>query len=177
VYVQQTCCPPTRLDVRSPHVGLLVAGTLLILLVGVGAWFAVRHRPASADATIASTPPSEPTAGTARALPQPAKTQALPPSTPTVTEASSVERLRALVTADPRRAVALAAELDRRFSRSALAEERASLVIDALVTLGDIGQARTRSEEFFARFPRGHFGLHVETLTGVHPRPTTGEDP
>jgi outer membrane protein assembly factor BamD (BamD/ComL family) len=85
--------------------------------------------------------------------------------------------VRGLVVANPGQALALLAELDRRFPESAFAEERASLVIDALVKLGDIGQARTRSEEFFARFPRGRFGLHVETLTGVHPRPTIGEDP
>ena len=82
-----------------------------------------------------------------------------------------MERLRALVASDPRQALALSADLERRFPNGSLAEERAALAIDALVKLGDIGQARTDSEGYFARYPGGQFGLHIETLTGVHPHP------
>jgi hypothetical protein len=156
----------------------------LLVLVAVGAWFAGRDpapRPVgtvggvepAASATLSAATPGDDRSG---AKPQTTPAQQAPARPkPAAGEAEAVERLRALALADPRRALELSAELDRRFPDSSFAEERASLGIDALVKLGDIGQARTNSEEFFARFPPGRFGLHVETLTGVHPR-SAGED-
>jgi hypothetical protein len=85
-------------------------------------------------------------------------------------------RLRQLAVSNPRQALDLGADLDRRFPGGAFAEERASLAIDALVNLGDIGQARSKSEEYFDRFRHGRFGVHVETLTGVHPHATFEDD-
>ena len=166
------------------YVGFLVLAALLVL-GGVGALFAARDRPEQvvAPAMTAQDPsgavPAAPGVAAPAAAPtdDPGKGTAHPHASTAPEEAGSVERLRALAVADPGQALHLAADLDRRFPKGALVEERASLVIDALVKLGDIGQARTNAEDFFARFPRGRFGVHVETLTGVHPRPTEGETP
>ena len=43
--------------------------------------------------------------------------------------------------------------------------------IDALVQAGDIGRARDAAEEFLRRYPYSSYCQHIETLTGVHPRP------
>ena len=43
--------------------------------------------------------------------------------------------------------------------------------IDALVQAGDIGRARDAAEEFLRRYPSSSYCQHIETLTGVHPRP------
>jgi hypothetical protein len=105
---------------------------------------------------------------------RPAPALPAPPPVPAVAAGAPerpLDRLRALASSDPRAALALARDLERSDPAGADAEERASLVIDALVRLGDIGEARTRAEELLARYPGGRFAAHVETLTGVHPRP------
>ena len=43
--------------------------------------------------------------------------------------------------------------------------------IDALVQAGDIGRARDAAEDFLRRYPHSSYCQHIETLTGVHPRP------
>jgi hypothetical protein len=43
--------------------------------------------------------------------------------------------------------------------------------VDALVQAGDIGRARDAAEEFLRRYPNSSYCQHIETLTGVHPRP------
>jgi hypothetical protein len=43
--------------------------------------------------------------------------------------------------------------------------------IDALVQAGDIGRARDLAEDFLRLYPLSGYCQHIETLTGVHPRP------
>jgi hypothetical protein len=50
-------------------------------------------------------------------------------------------------------------------------EQRAAHRIDTLVATGDIGRARDLAEGFLRRCPYSGYCLHIETLTGVHPRP------
>ena len=50
-------------------------------------------------------------------------------------------------------------------------EERAVRYIGALVATGDIGRARDAAEDFLRRYPTSGYCQHIETLTGVHPRP------
>jgi hypothetical protein len=163
-----------RSDVRFRR---LLAAALLMLFASAGFFFARARR----------SPPPRPVATDQIAVavpPVPA-----PESAPTRdqrdvsrrdkdnNEHDALRHLRELAVSDPRHALVLSAELDRRFPNGAFAEERASLVIDALVNLGDIGQARAKSEEYFVRFRNGRFGLHVETLTGVHPHRAFDEAP
>ena len=51
------------------------------------------------------------------------------------------------------------------------AEVVAAARIDALVQAGDIGRARDAAEDFLRRYPSSSYCEHIETLTGVHPRP------
>jgi len=51
------------------------------------------------------------------------------------------------------------------------AEDQAAARIDALVQAGDIGRARDAAEDFLRRYPYSSYCQHIETLTGVHPRP------
>ena len=51
------------------------------------------------------------------------------------------------------------------------AEEQAAARVDALVQAGDIGRARDAAEDFLRRYPNSSYCQHIETLTGVHPRP------
>jgi hypothetical protein len=144
----------------------------LLAIAGVGVLCAVRDKPPAVGPNAEQAPSSLPSPpGTAPSSPAPSAPQDLP-----ATEAAGMERLRQLARSDPQQALALAAELERRHPGSAHAEERASLIIDALVNKGDIGQARTNAEEFLIKYPEGPFAEHVQTLTGVHPRPT-GPDP
>ena len=53
----------------------------------------------------------------------------------------------------------------------ASAEVVAAARIDALVQAGDIGRARDSAEDFLRRYPNSSYCQHIETLTGVHPRP------
>jgi hypothetical protein len=43
--------------------------------------------------------------------------------------------------------------------------------IDELVQAGEIGRARDLAEDFLHRYPLSSTCQHIETLTGVHPRP------
>ncbi len=81
-------------------------------------------------------------------------------------EVDPMERLRALVDADPAAALALA----RADERAPSADERSFLAMRALVHLGRIAAARDEAAEFFQKYPESSWAERVERLTGVHPR-------
>lgn len=68
-------------------------------------------------------------------------------------------------------AAAPARPSDRPGQPAASEEERAVRYIGALVATGDIGRARDAAEDFLRRYPTSGYCQHIETLTGVHPRP------
>lgn len=80
--------------------------------------------------------------------------------------------IRQTVASDPRRALDLITAADHAHPDSPLAEERASLRVDALVNIGQIGQARDAAEAYYDRYPHGSFAAHLEQLTGAHPHST-----
>jgi outer membrane protein assembly factor BamD (BamD/ComL family) len=79
-----------------------------------------------------------------------------------------MDQLRA---ADPRTALALVRQGEQMYPRSPYAEEREARSIDALVALGDIGEAHSEAMRFVQRHPAGPFTTHIMNLMGVHPRP------
>ena len=83
-------------------------------------------------------------------------------------------RIRAAVGPSPDEALALLDSLDRAHpdATGPLAEERAALRVDALVSAQRIGVARDAAEEFLRRYPHSPRAEHVEMLTGVHPHPS-----
>ncbi len=87
------------------------------------------------------------------------------------TEMALMDRLHELVKTDPAGAVGLAAQGDRRFPGSPMAEERALLTIRALVNLEMYGAAQAKAEDYYSRYPDGMYSDLVASLTGVSPQP------
>jgi hypothetical protein len=90
-------------------------------------------------------------------------------------EARLMVKIRSVVKSKPEQALVLIDAADRAHPNGAFGEERAALKIDALVNAGRIGSARDFAEQYLRRYPSGQYGRHVESLTGVHPRPTGPE--
>jgi outer membrane protein assembly factor BamD (BamD/ComL family) len=92
-------------------------------------------------------------------------------------EPALMEKLRGDVKPAPASALALADQGERRFANSPHAEERRALAIQALINLGQIGEARSRAYQFLERYPRGPYSDHVAAMTGVHPTPVGSGQP
>jgi hypothetical protein len=85
-----------------------------------------------------------------------------------------METLRQEVKGSPSAALADAEAAEARYGESPFSEERRALVIQALVDLDRIGDARARAYQFLERYPNGSFAARVQGLTGVHPPPRMG---
>jgi len=128
--------------------------------------------------------PPAPATPPARELAQPAP--APPPDVPSPApskgpdardEANTMARIRAAVGPRPDEALALIDSLDREHRGGGpLAEERAALKVDALVSADRIGIARDAAEEFMRQYPHSPRVAHLEALTGVHPHPPEADE-
>jgi hypothetical protein len=87
-------------------------------------------------------------------------------------EQALMERIRAVVQSNPPLAEALAREGRSRFPNGPEADERDSLLVDALINQQRIGAARSETYYYFDHHPGGRFSNHLLIMTGVHPRPT-----
>jgi hypothetical protein len=135
----------------------LLVGFVALLTVTVLAWARTRRAPApELPGATAATPPvaAQPSIADRVAPPpvalQPAVAVAAPPAP-----------------AAPPPAQVPPPNLTPSGSPELVAAER----IDALVQAGDIGRARDAAEDFLRRYPHSSYCQHIETLTGVHPRP------
>jgi hypothetical protein len=81
-------------------------------------------------------------------------------------EARLLERARAAMASDPRRALAVVAEHEAEFPDGALGIERELLAVEALVRLGHRGEAETRAAALRARAPGGLYTRRLEHLLG-----------
>jgi hypothetical protein len=81
-------------------------------------------------------------------------------------EMELLARLRAIEPSDPRQALALAEEGQRRFSSGFYAQERETLAISALARLGRRGEAAARARAFVAAYPRSLFVERIREITG-----------
>ncbi|MBN1654841.1 MAG: hypothetical protein JXA30_13805 [Deltaproteobacteria bacterium] len=86
-------------------------------------------------------------------------------------ENALMRRIRDNLTRNPELSLQLAEYHSRRFTDSARSEERDALIIDAMVNLERIGEARSATEDFLAKYPNSPFESHLVTLTGAHRRP------
>jgi hypothetical protein len=86
-------------------------------------------------------------------------------------EAALMRQIRALVKSRPERAEQLAREARRRFPEGVQADERDSLLVDALINQQRIGRARDETYYYFDHHPKGRFRDHLSVMTGVRPRP------
>jgi hypothetical protein len=77
-------------------------------------------------------------------------------------------RIRKVKDSDPALAIDLAREASRRFPDSADDQERGSVIVHALASLGRSSEARGAAEEMVNRGPDSAWVREVETFTGAH---------
>jgi TolA-binding protein len=131
---------------------VLLSGIVAVLAVTAFSWARTRRAP-----------PAEPPSSSA-AAPDPGASAPLPAAAP----AAAPARPAAAVAPPAPPPVAPPAP---RALVPARADQAAAARIDALVRAGDIGRARDAAEEFLRLYPDSSYCQHIETLTGVHPRP------
>jgi hypothetical protein len=161
--------PNTAMAGAAAKVGL----SRLALLWGAGSTVAatsvvaalVLHQPAAPVRAVSPAPVIEPSqrslpkAAEPMTLPEPAvvapspERRAVKDATMTWDEPQLIERARKALAADPRRALALAQEHQRRFPAGALGVERDVIMLEALARTGQTAEARRRALAFEAKYP------------------------
>ena len=159
-------------------VALFVGGTVVVsLALALSAQVFSPASPPAAPATSESaTPVGNVTSAPAIApvAPQPSHasssvvTAAMPSDLPD--EGAIMSELRAIKDRDPKRALELARQGNRRFPNSPEAAERASIAIHALSDLGLGSEARGEAEDMVNRYPDDKWVHEVEQFTGAHRR-------
>jgi hypothetical protein len=86
---------------------------------------------------------------------------------PTWDEPQLIERARRALAVDPRRALALAHEHQRRFPAGALGVERDVIVLEALARSGQASEALRRARAFEARYPSS---IHLPRVRALRTR-------
>ena len=176
------------LTTASTAAGVAKAGLSRLALWGLGAGSTVAATSAVVLAISmrqpAPTPPAVPVVpavvSVARAEPAPELPAALPSPKPEPTAAEAaprrgpeqatwdepqlIERARKALASDPRRALALASEHQKRFPSGALSVEREVILIEALARSGQTGAARSRALAFQARYPKSIHLPRVQAL-------------
>ncbi len=92
-----------------------------------------------------------------------------PPAAPPSSEASLMQRLRAMEDSDPAQALDLARDGDRRFPKSPDSAERAMIEIKSLAREGKLSEARGAAEVMVNEYPGTRWAVEVERHTGAHP--------
>jgi hypothetical protein len=87
---------------------------------------------------------------------------------PLLDEVTLMGELRRARDSDPELCLSLARDGNRRFSESADAPERASVIVHALSTLGRTSEARGEGEDLVNRYPDSEWVREVERFTGAH---------
>ncbi len=82
-------------------------------------------------------------------------------------EPQLIERARKALATEPRRALLLAQEHQRRFPVGALSLEREVIVIEALARSGQTSEARRRALSFESRYPKS---IHLPRIRGLRER-------
>src|SRR5215471_8291053 len=81
----------------------------------------------------------------------------------------AMPRIRNLVTRDPAAALALIDWTSTTGGEPEFAEERTALRIEALVRLGEKGQAHDTAEQFLQHYPESQYAARVHVMTGAMP--------
>ncbi|HKY39686.1 MAG TPA: hypothetical protein VJN18_27300 [Polyangiaceae bacterium] len=165
---------------------LLKAGLGRVTLLGWGAGSAVAASGVAAAVYLSQPAPAPVAPAPARAVPQSVALVAKaaepapepePPAAPpnaekrpvkdavaTWDEPQLIERARRALGSDPRQALQLAQEHQRRFPTGALSVEREVIVLDALARSGQSAEALRRARAFEARYPTSIHAPRVRVL-------------
>lgn len=98
------------------------------------------------------------------AQPEPEPEHRAPPGAPTWDEPQLIERARKALASDPRRALLLTQEHQRRFPAGALGVEREVIAVEALARVGQTAEARRRAQAFTTRYPKSIHTPQVRAL-------------
>jgi len=96
------------------------------------------------------------------------------PTQPPRTEADFMRQLQGNLRANPQVAVALAKEAREAFGDSAESDERDRLLVDALINLQRIGDARDETLYYYRHHPAGRYRQYLWAMTGARPDPPAG---
>ena len=154
----------------------LAAGCALTLAVAVVALRSPGHShdpsatPVAARVPALPDAPASPSGSPSMPLAVPPAVPASSPSSVPSDETTLMERLRSMVDSDPKQALDLAREGDRRFPGSSDSAERAMIEVKALAREGHYSEARGAAEAMVNKYPGTRWALEVERHTGAHPR-------
>jgi hypothetical protein len=108
-----------------------------------------------------------PTVEQASVDPPSAEKRAVKDGPATWDEPQLIERARRALASDPRRALQLAQEHQRRFPAGALGVEREVIVLEALARSGQTSEALRRARAFEARYPKS---IHLPRVRALRAR-------
>jgi hypothetical protein len=151
----------SKLGVSTWSVGsaLVVAGGVAALTLGTSPPASVHAPAVVAPAIVSAQVPKRPTPALLAAEPEAPPPQSnserqKPRGAPAPwDEPQLIERARKALGTDPKRALSLTQEYQRRFPSGALAVEREVIALEALARLGQVAEARRRAVAFEARHP------------------------
>ncbi|AKV01116.1 hypothetical protein AKJ09_07779 [Labilithrix luteola] len=86
------------------------------------------------------------------------------PQAPEESEASFLRRAQTTLNADPASALAMLREHPTRFPRGILVQERDVMIIDSLVRLGRMDEARARARTFTATYPSSAHASRINSI-------------
>ncbi len=84
-------------------------------------------------------------------------------------EIQQLADIRRQLSQSPSEALRLAEQGHREFAKGMLYQEREALAIRALARMGQVAQARTRTQQFVARFPKSPYAEQLQRETGLQP--------
>jgi hypothetical protein len=120
--------------------------------------------PPSAKHAEMPQPILEPSSPPPPAVPAPSVEHRAPPGPATWDEPQLIERARKALGSDPRRALLLTQEHQRRFPAGALGVERDVIALEALARSGQTAEARRRALRFEKRYPNSIHSPQVRAL-------------
>jgi hypothetical protein len=118
-------------------------------------------RPAGQQAPVKAAEPEPP--AELVAAPSPPQ-RAIKEASATWDEPQLIERARKALAADPRRALALTQEHQRRFPAGALGVERDVIALEALARSGQTAEAKRRATAFESKYPKSIHLPRVQAL-------------
>jgi hypothetical protein len=133
--------------------------------------------------------PAPPTVESSSPMPAPAP--ANPPPQPEVrpapapdarsavvpNEAALMRQIRDNVQSNPALALQVAQEARKLFQDSPESDERDKLLVEALINLQRIGEARVETGYYYRHHPNGRYAGFLFTMTGARPDPPSGPAP
>lgn len=149
----------SRLALLGWGAGGTVALSGAVLAVALSQPAAAPTLPAPALEVKPASAPAAPAVAESVALPEVAVAPSLPmrsaKEAPTVwDEPQLIEKARKALGTEPRRALSLAQEHQRRFPTGALGVEREVIALEALARLGQTAEAKRRALAFEAKYPK-----------------------